>query len=280
MSTPTSSEPDPTPTAAPAPPAPARPTATFRGVVAVDGPSGTGKSTVSRRLARALRARYLDTGAMYRAAAVGVLRAGVDPTDAEAVARCVAGLDLHISTDAAPAQVVLGEQDVTTAIRTDETTRAVTPVSAVPAVREQLVAQQRALIGRGRIVVEGRDIGTVVAPAADVKIYLTADADIRAARRAGETSGDATTVRAARRAGETAADAGAVRADLERRDHADSTRATSPLVTADDAVVVDTSDLDADAVVDRLLAIVAAATAPARAAEPVAATAAGGSDAG
>ncbi|MHA3704759.1 (d)CMP kinase [Jatrophihabitans sp. YIM 134969] len=225
---------------------PPRPTATFRGVVAVDGPSGTGKSTVSRRLARELRARYLDTGAMYRAAAVGALRAGVDLDDPEAVARCVADLQIGISTDAAPAQVVLGEEDVTTAIRTDDATRAVTPVSAVPAVRTQLVAQQRDLIGRGRIVVEGRDIGTVVAPGADVKIFLTADPDVRAARRAGETHADATTVRA----------------DLERRDHADSTRATSPLTAADDAVVVDTSDLDADQVVARLLAIVAAATAP------------------
>lgn len=238
---------------------PARPSVTFRGVVAVDGPSGTGKSTVSRRLARELRARYLDTGAMYRAAAVGVLRAGVDPTDAEAVARCVAGLEIGISTDAAPAQVVISGEDVTTAIRGEDATRTVTPVSAVPEVRAQLVAQQRELIGRGRIVVEGRDIGTVVAPAADVKIYLTADADIRAARRAGETSGDAATVRA----------------DLERRDHADSTRAASPLATAADAVVVDTSDLDADQVVARLLAIVAAATAPAPAATPTPTSAAG-----
>ena len=227
-----------------------RPGVTFRGVVAVDGPSGTGKSTVSRRLARELRARYLDTGAMYRAAAVGVLRAGVDPADVDAVARCVADLEIGISTDAAPAQVVLGREDVTTAIRGEDATRTVTPVSAVPAVRAQLVAQQRDLIGRGRIVVEGRDIGTVVAPDADVKIYLTADPDVRAARRAGETSGDAA----------------AVRADLERRDHADSTRAASPLVTAADAVVVDTTDLDADQVVARLLAIVAGATAPAGAA--------------
>lgn len=225
----------------------ARPTLPFRGVVAVDGPSGTGKSTVSRRLARALQARYLDTGAMYRAAAVGVLAAGVDLADAEAVARCVAGLDIGISTDAAPAQVVLGGRDVTLEIRGDAATRAVTPVSAVPAVRAQLVAQQRELIGRGRIVVEGRDIGTVVAPDATVKVFLTADPEVRAARRAGET----------------ATDAAVVRADLERRDHADSTRAASPLAAAPDAVVVDTSAMDADQVVARLVEIVGDAAAPA-----------------
>lgn len=249
VSSPETVAPDPVVRAATATAAP-RLSSTFRGVVAVDGPSGTGKSTVSRRLARALRARYLDTGAMYRAAAVGVLRAGVDPTDAAAVAEVVAGLEIGISTDAAPAQVVLGEEDVTTAIRTEDATRAVTPVSAVPAVRERLVAQQRELIGRGRIVVEGRDIGTVVAPDAAVKVFLTADPDVRAARRAGETQ----------------ADTAAVRVDLDRRDRADSTRAASPLATAEGAVVVDTSELDADQVVERLLAIVAAVAQPAPAA--------------
>lgn len=213
----------------------------FAGVVAIDGPSGTGKSTVARRLARALRARYLDTGAMYRAAAVGALVRGVDLGDPEAVAVAVAGMTIAISTDAAPAQVLLNGEDVTQVIRTPAATAAVTPVSAIPAVRRQLVARQQELIGRGRIVVEGRDIGSVVWPTADLKVYLTARAEIRASRRAGETAGD---VRAVQR-------------DLDRRDLADSTRAVGPLLLAVGAIEVDTSDLDADGVVAQLLELVA-----------------------
>lgn len=221
----------------------------FTGVVAIDGPSGTGKSTVARRLARRLRARYLDTGAMYRAAAVGVLQAGVNTDDPAAVAECVRGLEIVISTDAAPAQVLLGGQDVTRAIRTATATRTVTPVSAIPAVRELLVARQRQLIGGGRIVVEGRDIGSVVWPAADLKVYLTANADVRARRRAGEL----------------AEDPALVQQDLQRRDDADMSRAAGPLLRAVDSVEVDTSELTAEQVLDRLLDLVASTVAVSRA---------------
>ena len=211
----------------------------FDGVVALDGPSGTGKSTVARRLAQRLNARYLDTGAMYRAATVAVLRAGADLADPVAIADVVAATRIAIGTDpAAPAVSVDGEP-VETAIRSAEVTSAVSAVSAVPEVRSRMVAQQRELIGAGGIVVEGRDIGSVVWPAARPKVYLTASASVRARRRAGELGPEA--------------DLDTVAADIARRDGLDSSRATSPLAKADDAVELDTSDLDIDAVVDRLV---------------------------
>lgn len=212
--------------------------APFNGVVALDGPSGTGKSTVARLLARRLGARYLDTGAMYRAATVAVLRAGADPDDARAVARVVAASDIDIATDPGHPAIRLNGQPVDADIRSAPVTAAVSAVSAVPDVRTHLVARQRALIGPGGIVVEGRDIGTVVWPSAQPKVYLTASAVVRAQRRAGELGG---------------ADIAAVGADIARRDGLDSSRATSPLTKADDAVELDTSELDVDQVVDRLL---------------------------
>jgi cytidylate kinase len=206
-------------------------------VVAVDGPSGSGKSTVSRRLAAALAARYLDTGAMYRAATWAVLRSGVDPADADAVAKVVAEADLSIGTDPAAPTVTADGVPVDVDIRGPEVTGAVSAVSAVPAVREIMVARQREIIAdSGRIVVEGRDIGSVVAPTADLKVFLTASADARAQRRSAET----------------ATDVGATAADLARRDRLDSTRAASPLRRAEDAVELDTTALGIDEVVARL----------------------------
>ncbi|WP_280509175.1 (d)CMP kinase, partial [Nocardia farcinica] len=153
-------------------------------VVAMDGPSGTGKSSVSRRLATRLGARYLDTGAMYRVATLRVLRAGVELTDPAAIAAAVKELPLTIGTDPSREVIELDGEDVSAEIRGDAVTKAVSAVSAVPEVRDLLVAAQRDIAADARrIVVEGRDIGTVVLPAADAKIYLTASAEARGAPR-------------------------------------------------------------------------------------------------
>ncbi|MCX4473088.1 Cytidylate kinase [Micromonospora sp. MW-13] len=211
-----------------------------RCVVAVDGPSGSGKSTVSRRLAAGLDARYLDTGAMYRAITWAVLRSGVDLTDAAAVGKVAAEVDLRIGTDPQGYGVTADGVTVDREIRGPEVTGAVSAVAAVPSVRALLVARQRELIARtSRIVVEGRDIGSVVAPDADLKVYLTASE----------------TARAQRRSAEDAADVAATAADLARRDQLDSTRKADPLQQAADAVVLDTTELGIDEVVDRLRAL-------------------------
>jgi cytidylate kinase len=209
----------------------------FTGVVALDGPSGTGKSTVARRLAARLGARYLDTGAMYRAATVAALRSGADLDDPVAITTAVEGAKIDISTDPDNVSITLDGEPVDTEIRSADTTAAVSAVSAVPAVRALLVDAQRELISDGGIVVEGRDIGSVVWPTARPKVFLTASAVARARRRAGETGGDIA----------------AVAADIDRRDRLDSTRAASPLTQAADAIELDTTDLDVDQVVERLV---------------------------
>ena len=212
-----------------------------RVVVAVDGPSGSGKSTVSRRLATALDGVYLDTGAMYRAITWSVLQAGVDLADPEGVTKVALETDLSIGTDPAAPHFLANGTDVDAAIRGPEVTGAVSAVAAVPAVRRHLVARQQAIIAEHpRIVVEGRDIASVVAPDADLKVYLTASAAARAARRSAE---DAT-------------DVAATEADLARRDQLDSTRATDPLRQAGDAVEVDTTGMGIDEVVAHLLKLV------------------------
>lgn len=215
------------------------------GVVALDGPSGTGKSTVARALARRLGARYLDTGAMYRAVAWAVLEAGADPHDAPTVTSIARQVSLEITTDPRDQRVQVDGQPVDREIRSVPVTVAVSPVSAVPEVREVLVAAQRDLIAHAAkddygIVVEGRDIGTVVAPDAELKVFLTASADERAARRSLQDGTDDPGVVAA------------TRAALHRRDTYDSTRAASPLQAAEDAVELDTTRLPFDAVVDLL----------------------------
>ncbi|MEV6611212.1 (d)CMP kinase [Kutzneria sp. NPDC051319] len=222
----------------------------LRGVVALDGPSGTGKSTVARRLATQLGARYLDTGAMYRAATVAVLRAGVDPMDADRVRDAVARAELKVTTDPRAQATTLDGDDVSAEIRGPEVTLAVSPVSAVPEVRAQLVAQQRSIIATalaeaGGIVVEGRDIGTTVAPDAGLKVYLTASAQARAERR---TKQDASQGR------QSTVDA--TLADVRRRDTYDSTRAVSPARAADDAVELDTTNLDLPGVLAELMSMV------------------------
>lgn len=216
-------------------------------VVAMDGPSGTGKSSVSRLLATRLDARYLDTGAMYRVATLRVLRAGIELTDAAAIGAAVKELPLTIGTDPSREVIELDGEDVSSEIRGDAVTKAVSAVSAVAEVRELLVALQREIaFSAQRIVVEGRDIGTVVLPGADAKIYLTASAEARAQRRnqqnIAEGRGD---------------DYEAVLADVQRRDNLDSTRKVSPLRPAADAVLVDTSELTKDEVIDELYRVVA-----------------------
>jgi cytidylate kinase len=221
---------------------PAAGAASFSGVLALDGPSGTGKSTVARRLATRLGIRYLDTGAMYRAATVAALRRGVDPQDSVAVTAAVEAAHIDISTDPAHVSVRLDGDPVDELIRSAEITAAVSAVSAVPAVRAHVVAQQRELIGEdGGIVVEGRDIGSVVWPMARPKVYLTASARARAERRAAELG----------------ADVSAVASDIARRDGLDSNRAASPLLMAPDAVELDTTDLGIDEVVARLAQLAA-----------------------
>jgi CMP/dCMP kinase len=212
-----------------------------RGVIALDGPSGTGKSTVAQALAMRLGLRYLDTGATYRAVTLAALRRGLDPEDADAVGQLAEAVTVEVSTDPHDLWVVLDGQRVDRQIRSEPVTSAVSPVSAVPRVRRWLVAEQRRLIGEGDIVVEGRDIGTVVAPDAALKVFLTAAQDVRARRRAGQD-------------GPTAADdVAATAAALHRRDAYDSGRQLSPLRPADDAVHVDTTQLSIDEVVDRLV---------------------------
>jgi cytidylate kinase len=193
-----------------------------------------------------LGARYLDTGAMYRIVTLAVLRTGIDPDDVDAVGAAAADVELAVGYDPNEDRSYLAGEDVSAEIRGDEVTKAVSAVSAVPAVRARLVQLQRELAtGQGSVVVEGRDIGTVVLPDADVKIFLTASAEERARRRNDQNIasglGDAYE---------------AVLADVKRRDHLDSTRAVSPLRAADDALVVDTSDMTEPQVVVHLLRLV------------------------
>ncbi len=219
-------------------------------VVAVDGPSGSGKSSTSRGVAVRLGLRYLDTGAMFRAMTWAMLRDGVDVADPDAVAARAGVPRIESGTDPLAPTITVDGTDVAVAIRSDEVTGAVSPVSAVPAVRTRLLELQRATIrcavGEGPgIVVEGRDIGSVVAPDAAVKVYLTADAAARAARRAAEEGGS---------------DLALTQQSLLARDRIDSGRATAPLVQADGAVHIDTTGYTLDEVVAQVVALVDAAT--------------------
>lgn len=217
--------------------------ATF--VIAVDGPSGTGKSTVSRRVAQLLRAGYLDTGALYRTVALAVLQAGVSPEDQPAVAALLPTIILNTPTEAQDQRHHLDGQDVTAEIRGTAVTIAVTPVSANPVVRAFLLDRQRSIAHSGRMVVEGRDIGTVIAPDAALKVYLTADAQERARRRHRQNVSAAT--------GPTGGTLDDVARDLSRRDTHDSTRAHAPLQAAPDAVAIDSSALGIDETVAEVL---------------------------
>lgn len=207
-------------------------------VIAIDGPAGSGKSTVGRMLADRLGLTYLDTGAMYRAVAFAAIHNGIDPTDVEPVAALARAIELTVGDGG----VIVDGLDATVEIRGPEVSRAVSHVAANPGVRDEMRARQRAwAVERGGGVIEGRDIGSVVFPDATLKVYLTADPEVRAQRRAAEM-GDV--------------DAARIAADLERRDTMDRTRADSPLVTPDGAVTVDTTDLSIDEVLDLLVSLV------------------------
>lgn len=212
-------------------------------VVAVDGPSGSGKSSTARGVATRLSLAYLDTGAMYRAVTWALLRRGTDLGDPDAIARDAADVQIVSGTDPQAPTITADGTDVSHAIREDDVTAHVSPVAAVPQVRTLLVELQRRVIASADqgIVVEGRDIGSTVAPDAAVKVYLVADAEARAARRAAERGG---------------ADQEATAASLAARDRIDSTRATSPLTRADGAVQIDGTHLSLEEVVDAVAALV------------------------
>jgi cytidylate kinase len=216
-------------------------------IIAIDGPAGSGKSTVAKRVAEKLGFRYLDTGAMYRAVAVRALEQGVKLSDDGRVAAIARDEPIrfeHSGQEALPSKVLIGSRDVTVAIRTPEADRAVSPVAKMAEVRTAMVEQQRTIGAAGDIVVEGRDIGTVVFPHAEVKVYLTASAPERARRRAAQHNDTGLTV-----------DEGEVLAAIERRDEIDSTREVSPLRAAEDAVELDTTGLSIEQVVARIVAL-------------------------
>jgi cytidylate kinase len=215
-------------------------------IIAIDGPSGAGKGTVARALALTLNYRHVDTGGMYRAVAWKALSDGIDLANETGVT----GVALAAVFDLAHGVIAIDGHDVTALIRTSEMDAAAASVARLPAVRAALVARQRALGEAGGVVMEGRDIGTVVFPAADVKLYLDASAEERARRRAQDP---------AHAAGRANAGVATVAAALAARDQSDRTRAASPLTKADDAVYIDTTSLTVDQVLERALDVVRSA---------------------
>jgi cytidylate kinase len=219
-------------------------------IVVIDGPAGAGKSTVARRLARRLGAAYLDTGAMYRALTWAGIQRAIAPGDHEALAALARELPLRIIPEADGDRVSVDGHDITDAIRAPAVTSAVSAVSAHAGVREAMVDAQRRLAAEGDWVADGRDLGSVVWPEADVKVFLTATAEERARRRCAELNA---------RGEECALEE--VLADVRRRDDLDSRRAVAPLTVAEGATVLDCSALTADQVVDRIAALVGEAPA-------------------
>ena len=207
-------------------------------VIAIDGPAGAGKSTVGRAIARRLDVGYLDTGAMYRAVTFAVLRRGVDPHDTEQVADVASTIELDVTDVDGATVVVVDGEDATVEIRGREVTSAVSAVAANSGVRAEMVRRQRSMVTeQGGAVVEGRDIGSVVFPDADLKLFVTASARVRAERRVAELGGDVDEVEAS----------------IVERDRKDSSRADSPLVEASGSTVVDTTGLSIQEVVDQIL---------------------------
>lgn len=213
--------------------------------VAIDGPAGAGKSSVSRRVAQTLGYLYVDTGALYRAVGLSVLRQGIDPKDEEAVVQTLAGMNVSLRFVDGEQRVFLDEEDVSDAIRTPQASMAASDVSAFPAVRSFLFDLQQDIALHNNCLMDGRDIGTVVLPNASVKIFLTASAQTRAARRCKELEEKG-----------MPAPYDAVLADIEQRDYNDAHRAIAPLRQAQDAVLVDTSELDFDASCAAVLQII------------------------
>ncbi len=217
-------------------------------VIVLDGPAGSGKSTVARRVAHALGITLLDTGAIYRSLALVARRAGVDWGDAEKLAGLARGLGLAFQLEGERNRVLLEGEDISAAIREPEISRGASQVSALPPVRAALLELQRGFADRGPLVAEGRDLGTVVFPGARLKVFLTAAPEERAARRALEL----------RQAGH-AVEAGQVLREQNARDAADAGRAVAPLRAAEDAITLDTTGLGLDAVVARVLELAAGA---------------------
>ena len=214
-------------------------------VIAIDGPSGAGKSTLAKRLARDLGFMYLDTGAMYRALALKILRQGVVLDNVEILGAIVAKTDIDLKGQNGHIRVLLDGEDVSGLIRTPEVSQMASKVSALKVVRQRLLDLQRALGSRGNVVAEGRDIGTVVFPAAEVKVYLDASAQERGRRRYEEL-----------RAGGQEVDLAETIREMQERDKRDSERDLAPLRKAEDAVAIDSSALKADAVAERVLQLI------------------------
>lgn len=204
-----------------------------------------GKSTVARQVATRLDYRYVDTGSLYRAVAWNVTRSGISPADHLAIAKLLSSTRITLIPDPASPRIRVDDQDVTQDIRTAEVSQMASMVSAIPAVREWLLPVQRALGSEGHVVVEGRDIGTCVFPAASVKFFLDADSDVRAARRQRELVTAGVSVPLDR-----------TQQDMETRDHRDRTRSLSPLQPASDAIVIDTSTLSVDEVIEKLMTVI------------------------
>jgi len=213
-------------------------------IIAIDGPSASGKSTLGRLLARALNLLYVDTGSMYRAVALAVIERGIDPTDNDRVTQLAENLDIDLEGDPDSLKVLLAGRDVSDLIRTEQVTDVSSVVSTIPGVRRAMVARQREIAKRGSVM-NGRDIGTVVFPHADIKFFLTADAEERARRRFDEWClVDGT------------ADYQEILVDLIERDRRDSTRADSPLKCAEDAIVIESTGKSIDDVFREMLRLV------------------------
>ncbi len=213
--------------------------------IAIDGPAGAGKSTIARSLASSLGYIYVDTGALYRAVGVNAMRKGADTKNAEQVGATLSDADVTLRFVEGEQRVFLGEEDVSLAIRTPEASMAASNVSAIPAVREFLFDLQRVIAAKNNCIMDGRDIGTVVLPNAQVKIFLTASAEVRAKRRYDELLAKG-----------MQADYNQVLEEMIQRDYQDSHRAIAPLKQADDAVLVDTSDMNLEQVLATLNKIV------------------------
>lgn len=212
--------------------------------VAIDGPAGAGKSTIAKLCAKKMNLVYVDTGAMYRAVALYLLESGIDVNDPSEVADKCTGADVDIKYEDGIQNVYLNGNNVTGRLREEAVGNTASVTSAVPEVRKQIFALQRGLADRGGVIMDGRDIGTVVMPDADVKIYLTASSEVRARRRVLELEAK----------GEKP-DFEEVKRDIEERDYRDMHREISPLKQADDAVLVDTSDMTIDEVVSKICSV-------------------------
>ncbi|MCI8401239.1 MAG: (d)CMP kinase [Lachnospiraceae bacterium] len=206
--------------------------------IAMDGPAGAGKSTIAKRIAKELGIIYVDTGAMYRAMGVFFHRRGIEPQDKEGIGAAVREADVTIRYEEGQQQVYLNGENVTGYLRTEEAGRMASAISVYPAVRRKLVELQQQMAARQDVIMDGRDIGTVVLPQAELKIYLTADSGVRARRRYDELTAK----------GEIC-DLEEIQREIEARDYQDMHREESPLKQAKDAVVVDTSDMDIEQVV-------------------------------